>query len=56
MKRGWEKEWWDGIIEECESAEDQGDVGGLYRGLKKLGLRERDEEGKSRDKHFDGAV
>ena len=38
-RRGWEKSWWDGILTECESAEQRGDVGGLYRGLKKMGLR-----------------
>ena len=39
MRRGWEKKWWDDVLKECESAEQRGDVGGLYRSLRKLGLR-----------------
>ena len=47
MRGGWEKEWWDGILDECVSAEGRGDAGGLYRGLRKLGVRDmkKDMEG-----------
>ena len=38
--RRWEKEWWEGIATECKDAEDVGDIGGLYRGLRKIGLKD----------------
>ena len=37
---GWEKNWWEGVLNECVAAEEKGDIGGLYRGLKKLGVRD----------------
>ena len=38
--RSWERQWWDGVIGECVRAEEVGDTGGLYRGLKKMGMRD----------------
>ena len=37
--RLWEKEWWDGIISECEEAGIRGDSGAVYKKLKELGTR-----------------
>ena len=37
--RRWEREYWNGLVKECKDAEGVNDVGGLYRGLRKLGLR-----------------
>ena len=34
-----EKEWWDGVLLECERASGRGDLGAMYKGLKKLGGR-----------------
>ena len=39
-RRSWETGWWNGVLGECESAEQRGDIGGLYRRLKKLGVRD----------------
>ena len=38
--RLWEREWWQEIIDECESAGQRGDTGAVYKHLKKLGQRE----------------
>ena len=39
MKKSWVKRWWDDVLKESESAEQRGNVGSLYRSLRKLGLR-----------------
>ena len=39
LKR-WEEEWWEELIRETKEAEGRGDVGGMYRMLKRLGARE----------------
>ena len=38
-RRRWEKEWWDEILVECERAAGRGDMGVIFKGLKKLGAR-----------------
>ena len=37
--RQWEKEWWEDIITQCETACQQGRMGEMYRILRKLGTR-----------------
>ena len=44
MKRflkGLEREWWRGVIEECEEACARGRIGDMYKCLRRLGTRER---------------
>ena len=44
MKRflkGLEREWWRGVIEECEEACARGRIGDMYKCLRRLGMRER---------------
>ena len=36
----WEKRWWETVADECVDAQGKGDTGGLYRGLRKMGLRD----------------
>ena len=38
--RGWERTWWQHIIDQCQEAEQQNNVGKMYQLLKKLGLRD----------------
>ena len=38
-RRRWEREWWDEVLVECERAAGRGDLGAMYKGLKKLGGR-----------------
>ena len=35
----WEREWWEEILDECQNAGERGDTAGVYRNLKRLGLR-----------------
>ena len=37
--RQWEREWWEQIITECREASERGDMGTVYKTLKKLGNR-----------------
>ena len=37
--RQWENEWWENVITECKSAADRGDLGTVYKTLRKLGQR-----------------
>ena len=38
----WEREWWDYVLDECDSASSRGDTGGLYRELRKLEKRTKE--------------
>ena len=35
----WEKEWWEGVLDQCDAAAGVGDAAKLYRNLKKLECR-----------------
>ena len=37
--QAWESAWWDNIISETQAAEGRRDIGGIYRILRKLGMR-----------------
>ena len=37
--RTWEREWWQRIIDECRDAQQTGDIGKLYKALRKLERR-----------------
>ena len=37
--RGWEREWWDVLIEECREACEMGRVGDMYKVMRSLGKR-----------------
>ena len=37
--RGWEREYWDGVIKECSEAEEVGGIGRLYTTLKRIRLK-----------------
>ena len=39
--KGLEREWWRGVIEECEEASARGRIGDMYKCLRRLGTRER---------------
>ena len=39
VTRCWAREYWKSVLKECEDAEGRGDSGGVYRGLRKLGVR-----------------
>ena len=38
--RGWERTWWQQIIDQCQEAEQQNNLGKMYQLLKKLGTRD----------------
>ena len=37
--RRWEGEWWDGVLDECREACEEGKTGKMYKALEKLGRR-----------------
>ena len=39
-KKRWEEEWWMEIVEDARKAELQGDIGTLYKTLKRIGIRD----------------
>ena len=38
--RRWEREYWDEVIGECNQAEEVGDIGRLYKTLRRIGMKE----------------
>ena len=38
--RGWERTWWQQIIDQCQEAEQQNNLEKMYQLLKKLGMRD----------------
>ena len=42
--KGLEREWWRGVMEECEEASTRGRMGDMYKCLRRLGTRERPAE------------
>ena len=38
--RGWERTWWQQIIDQCQEAEQQSNLGKMYQILTKLGMRD----------------
>ena len=40
-RKRWEREWWESVLDDCESATGRGDSAGFYRGLRKLESREK---------------